>query len=362
MKEVDFLVVGAGIAGLLLSEMLERKGQQFLLVDHPMDGEASRVSSGVINPVTGMRFVLSWEFQKLEAHFVAFYKSLEQGLQHRYIKEMPLYQLIEGPSEENAWHERMADPYYAPYLGGIEFPEPDGFSTQRGEAFGKIAKAYLVEVNLMMDDLLKKFYNMGSATANHFNYNELTRTKDTLVWRDVQIRKAIIFTEGFRLLQNPFFNWLPLVPLKGDCLRFHSDQIKLGSMIKKEYAIIPSGPETIWCGASFVLNDQSLECDLIEQQKLMHFLEKNHIAFQSKLQSMFGIRPASRDRRPYIGPHPLDSRLVVFNGLGTKGLSLAPYCAEVLTEWLIQGKKLPDSLSLERLIKKGICPPEFGLD
>jgi glycine/D-amino acid oxidase-like deaminating enzyme len=48
----------------------------------------------------------------------------------------------------------------------------------------------------------------------------------------------------------------------------------------------------------------------------------------------WGVRPTSPDRRPVLGAHPESDRLVVFNGLGTKGVSLAPYFSEVLIHWL----------------------------
>lgn len=38
-----------------------------------------------------------------------------------------------------------------------------------------------------------------------------------------------------------------------------------------------------------------------------------------------GVRPSVSDRRPVLGPCKDYEQLVVFNGLGTKGVSLAPF-------------------------------------
>jgi glycine/D-amino acid oxidase-like deaminating enzyme len=51
----------------------------------------------------------------------------------------------------------------------------------------------------------------------------------------------------------------------------------------------------------------------------------------------WGIRPTTIDRRPIIGCHPLYKNLVIFNGLGTKGVSLAPYFSAQVAQWL-EGK------------------------
>ncbi len=362
MPEVDYLIVGSGIAGVTLAELLYRREQNFLLVHHSMPGEASRASAGVINPVTGMRFVLSWEFQNLERVFCPFYKSLERDHKKSYLREMSLYQLLESPLEENAWLERKQDPYYQTYIGGIEMPNEWTSIFKKGEKYGKVEKAYVVDVNQLMDDVLSKFLEKGLALASYFDYNDFFRSREEIIWKNLRIKKAIIFAEGFLVTSNPFFNWLPSIPLKGDCLSFQSNQIKLDCMVKKAHAIVPMGLNSIWCGASFVLNDTTLNCDDVEQQNLIEFLNVHNINDRGNLRHMFGIRPASRDRRPLLGPHPLDSRLVVFNGLGTKGLSLAPYCAELLVEWLLSGLDLPTTVSLSRLARKGIFPPSLAAD
>jgi hypothetical protein len=47
-----------------------------------------------------------------------------------------------------------------------------------------------------------------------------------------------------------------------------------------------------------------------------------------------GIRPSVRDRRPLIGIHPEFPNVSIFNGLGTKGVTLAPFFAKELVEHL----------------------------
>ena len=88
--------------------------------------------------------------------------------------------------------------------------------------------------------------------------------------------------------------------------------------------------------------------------------EKARQVLQARLQRMFklsytvqeqwvGIRPATFDRRPLIGLHPQYPQLGIFNGLGTKGVSLAPYLAETFVEHLLSRKPLPPAVRLSRV-------------
>ena len=61
-----------------------------------------------------------------------------------------------------------------------------------------------------------------------------------------------------------------------------------------------------------------------------------------------GVRPSVIDRRPVIGCHPKFKNIFVFNGLGTKGVMLAPYFANQFVENLKNGTKLQVDVDISR--------------
>jgi len=61
-----------------------------------------------------------------------------------------------------------------------------------------------------------------------------------------------------------------------------------------------------------------------------------------------GIRPATLERRPFVGLHPQDQRLGLFNGMGTKGCSLAPYFARQLVQHTSNGSPIHPEAALTR--------------
>ncbi|HBA65740.1 MAG TPA: FAD-dependent oxidoreductase, partial [Methylococcaceae bacterium] len=56
--DIDFLIVGQGLAGSLLAFELIQRNAQVMVVDDGREN-ASEVAAGLINPVTGIRLVKS---------------------------------------------------------------------------------------------------------------------------------------------------------------------------------------------------------------------------------------------------------------------------------------------------------------
>ena len=61
-----------------------------------------------------------------------------------------------------------------------------------------------------------------------------------------------------------------------------------------------------------------------------------------------GIRPTVNDRRPLIGLHPKHPTLAIFNGLGTKGVMLAPYFAQQFYSFLEENNVLEQEVDIKR--------------
>jgi glycine/D-amino acid oxidase-like deaminating enzyme len=60
------------------------------------------------------------------------------------------------------------------------------------------------------------------------------------------------------------------------------------------------------------------------------------------------VRPATIERRPFVGMHPVHSNVGILNGMGTKGCSLAPFFAKQLTDHLIYGKDILPEADIKR--------------
>ena len=63
---------------------------------------------------------------------------------------------------------------------------------------------------------------------------------------------------------------------------------------------------------------------------------------------MAGVRPTVSDRRPLLGTHPSQKNAHIFNGLGTKGVMIAPYYSAHLINHLIDGVELEKEVDIGR--------------
>ena len=61
----DYLIVGQGISGTFLSYYLQQLEKTVLVIDEYSENSPSRLTAGVMNPVTGRRLVTVWMADQL---------------------------------------------------------------------------------------------------------------------------------------------------------------------------------------------------------------------------------------------------------------------------------------------------------
>jgi glycine/D-amino acid oxidase-like deaminating enzyme len=85
--DVDYLVIGQGISGSLLSRNLLMAGKSVMVIDEANAASASRVAGGIVNPVTGKRLVRSWMIEKLLPFALDTYRAIEKELNVTIVKQ-----------------------------------------------------------------------------------------------------------------------------------------------------------------------------------------------------------------------------------------------------------------------------------
>ena len=63
------------------------------------------------------------------------------------------------------------------------------------------------------------------------------------------------------------------------------------------------------------------------------------------------IRPATLERRPFVGFHPLHPNIGILNGMGTKGCSLAPFFARQLVDNICYNNPINREVDIKRFEK-----------
>jgi len=88
--EVDYLLIGQGLAGTVLSQRLIRAGKKVRIIDNAKANRSSRVAAGLYNPITGKRLVKTWNADKLFPEIAPFYLGMEEEVGKKFLYQKPI--------------------------------------------------------------------------------------------------------------------------------------------------------------------------------------------------------------------------------------------------------------------------------
>lgn len=347
---IDFLIIGQGLAGSLLAWELMQRGCSVLVVDSGNEN-ASQIAAGLINPITGMRFVKSDEVDTLLPAARSCYSELATFFQQEFFVEKPMIRIFSSENELNAAEKRVTDPEYQAYLNNIcpkanstgDFATPFGYVEQK-------QTGYLLTRPLL--DCLKSFLiSRNSYRLADFGYEEI-ELNSTLQWRDT-FPKQIIFCEGYQAIRNPWFSWLPFQPVKGEILTLNHQTELPDKIINYGSWLIPLNASQIRVGATFDrknMNTQTTEAGKHELLKALGKLSPR-LMTSTMISHQANIRPCTRDRHPFIGRHPVHNQLTIFNGFGAKGSLQIPWYSQSFADSLLENALLPSSSNIRRHYK-----------
>ncbi len=206
---------------------------------------------------------------------------------------------------------------------------------------GRIDTKKLVESyrTYLEDKALIRFEN--------FEYQELHLTDNSITYKDVTTSK-IVFCEGFGITKNPYFKYLPLNEAKGELLTIHAPELNIDFLLKSTLFVMPLGANYYKVGATFNWTDKTSNPSEEGKEELVEKLKKVINVPYTIVSQSAGIRPTVAGRRPLVGLHPENAKLIVLNGLGTRGVMIAPTVAKNLFNHLEKGEELDKEVDIKR--------------
>ncbi|MBE6412662.1 MAG: FAD-binding oxidoreductase [Opitutales bacterium] len=334
MNLLDYIVVGQGIAGSCLAYELLQRNKKIVLIDESWKDSACLVAAGVINPITGKRLVKSWRSAFAHPYAKKFYKGLEKKLNASFFHDRKILQMCKSDEESELWQERSTQDGYCEFVG--EFTKPESFgilNDSRGSYF--IEHSAWVETRVAMSAFKKYFLEQGVLRLEKFDFSTLDSSGEFLKYGDLSAKK-IIFCDGWRVLENPYFSWLPYRPAKGEILELRSTADVPLHIIHRGNWIMKNSPDTFRIGSTWDrenLNSNPTELGRSELTSALSNMFRQKIDFEV-VNHFAGVRPCTATTRPHLGEHPSDSRILSFNGFGSKGYALSPYFAQHFCQWL----------------------------
>ncbi|MCS6821390.1 MAG: FAD-binding oxidoreductase [Microscillaceae bacterium] len=332
----DYLIVGQGLAGTIVGYTLLQKNKSIVMIDQTQGDGCSQIAAGILNPVTGKRQVITWLADKLFPFLFQFYPQMEHTLSSKFFYPIPIYHPFESIEQQNTWIAQSASPQWRDFIFDNLIDITDYQNLIHNYYLGGWIGNWTgyIDVPTMLKSFELEKNPRKTIIRTNFEYNLLKIHTDWVEWQGIKARK-IIFCEGKQALQNPFFPHLPFNLVKGEVLDLALKQeLEIHQIINQGIFILPLNKRTIRVGATYQWHNLDLTITEQARKELTQKLDKIFKPRYEIIDQKAGIRPATKDRRPIIGLHKTYTNMAIFNGLGSKGASLAPYFAHIFTDFL----------------------------
>lgn len=344
---IDYLIIGQGLCGTFLSYYLSKAGKKVMVIDKSNPFSASRVASGVINPVTGRRIVRTWRIEELLPFALDAYTELGNEFEKSLVKECSILDFHSSLQMKEAFEKRMTEEQE--YLH-----KPSAFKWKNFFNYhftiGEISPCLLADIHLLLECWREKLQSENNLINEEFSWDDCL-VKDTFVTYKNITAKKIICCDGVAGIDNPFFKNLPYAPNKGEAIIAKIPRLPTSHIYKQGISIVPWKDDLFWIGSSYEWNFTDVKPTAAYKEKVTNQLNYWLKAPFEIVDHIASVRPANMERRPFVGLHPKFSAVGILNGMGTKGCSLAPFFGKQLADYLTEGKPIYADADVKRFEK-----------
>jgi glycine/D-amino acid oxidase-like deaminating enzyme len=344
-KEVDYIIVGFGLAGMSFVNILEENNHSFLVFEDDSQ-TSSHVAGGVYNPVVLKRFTPVWQGHEQLQLAKPFYKKLEGKLKGTYNYTFDTHRVFKSVEEQNNWFAATDKPLLSHYMSTkLDKKSYDGVDTPFGS--GVLKNTGRIDVKTLLSDYKKRLIADSKIIFESFDYSGLEFFDGGIKYKNITTKK-VIFCEGYGLHKNPYFKHLPMNEAKGELITIYAPDLDVDFLVKAAVFVLPIGDNHYKVGATFNWKDKTSEPSEEGKVELVKKLETFITVPYKIVEQTAGIRPTVKDRRPLVGIHPEHPQLAVLNGLGTRGVMIAPKVSKELYNHIENNSELDTESNITR--------------
>ena len=330
----------------MLSWFLHKEGKRFLVLDDNKEDAPSKVAAGIINPVTGRRFVYSWMIDTIMPFAADAYKELGKFLNAELCTRKDIIDFFPSAQMRDAFVTRITenDTYLHTY------PDQNHFNHFFNYDFGcgQISSAYMADFSTLLSSW-RTFLKEKNLLREEKLITELLQVNNDYVsYLEIEAKK-IIFCDGIQSMNHEWFKALPFSPSKGEVVIIESGELTNEHIFKKGLMLAPLFQDNLfWVGSSYQWEFEHTHptSEFLIQTKtvLDNWLKVTYKVVEHKA----ALRPSTLERRPFVGFHPVYPSVGILNGMGTKGTSLAPFFAHQLVQNLVHDFPITNEANVQR--------------
>lgn len=261
----------------------------------------------------------------------------------------PMLRLFRSP-DQRRFHNRLLEDPAATELLGDEFAPGDCPEPVAAPHGGFIQhRTGHIDLPLLLDLVRNWLRDRDAMVECAIDYAQIESNANGVKLRDLSAER-LVFCDGARLHDNPWFNYLPLARGKGEILKLRIDGWKPQHIINGAHWLVPQPDGKLRFGATHEHQQIDHETTDTGRKVLLAGLA-TLLGRQTDIvvtEQQAGVRPGTRDRHPLLGQHPEHPPLWVCNGFGARGSLIIPWYARRLSEHLLQAKPLPSEADIRR--------------
>lgn len=326
----DILIVGQGLAGTLLSYQLFKNNISFLVIDNG-EVSSSKVAAGMFTPVGGKRFLPTNKVNELLPYAISTYKDIENIINKKFLYEQDIANYFSSQDLYEIAFKR----FYQDELDFYLEENKNNFDKYIYNNYNSliIKKGGWVNTELLLEKWKLFLKNNNSYIKEDLKYTDLKIEENKIQYKNYSFNK-IVFCEGYKAINNPFFENLPFQLSKGEVLKIKSDLPK-DIILKKQIYLVNIENDIYKVGSTYEWDNLNNNITLKGIKKLKNnlndFLKKEYFV----IDHLSGIRPTTKNRDIIIKKSEKYKNIFLFNGLGTKGVLNAPYYSKLTYQLLI---------------------------
>ncbi len=337
MQEEKILVLGGGLAGCVLAHELQKYNSKVYLADDFFEKSSSRVAAGIFNPILAGHKRVTWRDSDFFDFFPLYYKSLEQKMKTNFFHPMPMLHFLDSIEDQNEWDALQTGKPISNWFSIFNEKISSQFNAQFGAV--KIHGTGWLDTRLFVQETHAYFKAHHKFIAHKIPQNEI-KVKQNGYEVMGEFYDKIVLCTGEMEHKDGFFSYLPFKPVKGEILDVEFKGSLDPIIYHKKVFLLPIHNQMARVGSTYIWDKLDYEAEPTSidflNEKLSDFFKLPYTIKHVHA----SLRPATNDRRPYLGEHPSYKNLYIFNGMGSKGVSMVPYWAKQLGEFIFQEKPL----------------------
>jgi glycine/D-amino acid oxidase-like deaminating enzyme len=347
MKHYDYLVVGLGLAGVAFCEQLQKSHRSFVVFEDSSQ-QSSKVAAGLYNPTVLKRFTAAWRGPELMTKSIPMYREIEDKLQIQIDSQLSIWRKLNNVSDQNNWLVASDQPGLESFLESA-IVQSSNTSVNAPFGFGVVNQTGTIDTHQLVSAYAHDLKNKGLLMETSIVYEDIVQEEVCIKYQSIRC-KQIVFCEGYGVKKNPFFKYLPLKGNKGELLVIKAPNLNVDVILKAGVFVIPLGNDCYKVGATYNPVDKDSIPSAKAKEDLLDKLQKLIRTDFKVVSHVAGVRPTVVDRKPLVGQHPKHERLFILNGLGSRGVLIAPFVAQSLFENIENQTALAPEIDIHRFL------------